>query len=92
MRLPVPYGLLRTPQSEVFLQWREQQRQRWYVYTVPPSPLLSQLSVQWDTGHDENVEVNQRALIDKVLARYSAEFTGMSYVFPKKADSLNTGV
>ncbi|KAI0701855.1 hypothetical protein BC835DRAFT_1435271 [Cytidiella melzeri] len=29
----------------------------------------------WETGHDESVEVNQRALIDKVLARYSEEFT-----------------
>ncbi|KZT11459.1 uncharacterized protein LAESUDRAFT_720694 [Laetiporus sulphureus 93-53] len=29
----------------------------------------------WDAGHDESVEVNQRALIDKVLARYSGEFT-----------------
>ncbi|KAA1478156.1 hypothetical protein DENSPDRAFT_659742 [Dentipellis sp. KUC8613] len=29
----------------------------------------------WQTGHDESVEVNQRALIDKVLARYSGEFT-----------------
>ncbi|KAF9562769.1 hypothetical protein CPC08DRAFT_749290 [Agrocybe pediades] len=29
----------------------------------------------WDAGHDETVEVNQRALIDKVLARYSGEFT-----------------
>ncbi|KAJ3731413.1 hypothetical protein DFJ43DRAFT_1146230 [Lentinula guzmanii] len=29
----------------------------------------------WDQGHDEKVEVNQRALIDKVLARYSGEFT-----------------
>ncbi|KAL4076679.1 hypothetical protein V8B97DRAFT_2021990 [Scleroderma yunnanense] len=29
----------------------------------------------WSTGHDESVEVNQRALIDKVLARYSGEFT-----------------
>ncbi|KAH7875187.1 uncharacterized protein C8R40DRAFT_1105311 [Lentinula edodes] len=29
----------------------------------------------WATGHDETVEVNQRALIDKVLARYSGEFT-----------------
>jgi len=33
-------------------------------------------SGQWETGHDESVEVNQRALIDKVLARYSGEFTG----------------
>lgn len=29
----------------------------------------------WESGHDESVEVNQRALIDKVLARYSGEFT-----------------
>jgi hypothetical protein len=34
------------------------------------------VSSQWDSGHDESVEVNQRALIDKVLARYSGEFTG----------------
>ena len=27
-------------------------------------------------GRDKSVEVNQRALIDKVLARYSGEFTG----------------
>jgi hypothetical protein len=33
---------------------------------------------QWDEGEDEQVEVNQRALIDKVLARYAAEFTGPS--------------
>jgi hypothetical protein len=33
--------------------------------------------VQWNSGHDESVEVNQRALIDKVLARYSGEFTGV---------------
>jgi len=31
--------------------------------------------MKWETGHDESVEVNQRALIDKVLARYSGEFT-----------------
>lgn len=31
---------------------------------------------QWEDGQDEQVEVNQRALIDKVLARYAAEFTG----------------
>ena len=31
---------------------------------------------QWESGYDESVEVNQRALIDKVLARYSGEFTG----------------
>lgn len=33
-------------------------------------------SLQWESGYDESVEVNQRALIDKVLARYSGEFTG----------------
>jgi len=33
------------------------------------------LFAQWSQGYDETVEVNQRALIDKVLARYSGEFT-----------------
>jgi hypothetical protein len=33
-------------------------------------------TVKWAAGHDETVEVNQRALIDKVLARYSGKFTG----------------
>lgn len=37
---------------------------------------MSDESFQWAQGHDEDVEVNQRALIDKVLARYSGEFTG----------------
>jgi hypothetical protein len=32
-------------------------------------------AIQWADGHDESVEVNQRALIDKILARYSGEFT-----------------
>ncbi|CCM02906.1 uncharacterized protein FIBRA_05020 [Fibroporia radiculosa] len=36
---------------------------------MPPKDML------WESGHDESVEVNQRALIDKVLARYSGEFT-----------------
>lgn len=35
---------------------------------------------QWASGYDETVEVNQRALIDKVLARYSGEFTGALYL------------
>ena len=34
------------------------------------------VSLQWESGYDESVEVNQRALIDKVLARYSGQFTG----------------
>lgn len=46
---------------------------------------------QWDAGYDESVEVNQRALIDKVLARYSGEFTGTFYVLSPEADNLNTG-
>ena len=47
-------------------------------------------SLQWNSGHDESVEVNQRALIDKVLARYSGEFTGAFRVFSAQADLLNT--
>ncbi len=38
--------------------------------------ILSPQLQQWAAGRDEIVEVNQRALIDKVLARYSGEFTG----------------
>ena len=34
--------------------------------------------LQWSAGHDKSVEVNQRAFIDKVLARYSGEFKGLS--------------
>ena len=48
--------------------------------------------LQWNSGHDESVEVNQRALIDKVLARYSGEFTGASRAFPVGPDNLNTSV
>ena len=38
--------------------------------------------MQWNSGYDESVEVNQRALIDKVLARYSGEFTGAFRAVP----------
>lgn len=31
--------------------------------------------INWDSGADISVQVNQRALIDKILARYSGEFT-----------------
>ncbi|KAF5351976.1 hypothetical protein D9756_007388 [Leucocoprinus leucothites] len=41
-------------------------------YTGPGMTTRDKL---WESGHDESVEVNQRALIDKVLARYSGEFT-----------------
>lgn len=44
---------------------------------------------QWNSGHDESVEVNQRALIDKVLARYSGEFTGALRTLSAGADVLN---
>ncbi|KAI9511382.1 hypothetical protein F5148DRAFT_1172037 [Russula earlei] len=37
--------------------------------------MASSKKALWAMGHDETVEVNQRALIDKVLARYSGEFT-----------------
>ena len=60
---------------------------------IPPSySCCSDDPLQWDSGQDEAVEVNQRALIDKVLARYSGEFTGVFRVFSTKADGLNTNV
>ncbi|KAJ9116283.1 hypothetical protein QFC22_004723 [Naganishia vaughanmartiniae] len=31
--------------------------------------------INWESGDDISVQVNQRALIDKILARYSGEFT-----------------
>jgi len=37
--------------------------------------MASSKQALWVAGHDETVEVNQRALIDKVLARYSGQFT-----------------
>ncbi|KAI0252773.1 hypothetical protein BJV78DRAFT_1198868 [Lactifluus subvellereus] len=37
--------------------------------------MASSREALWASGRDETVEVNQRALIDKVLARYSGEFT-----------------
>ena len=51
---------------------------RWCVCHSPSVvlPLTHSSLHQWLTGQDESVEVNQRALIDKVLARYSGEFTG----------------
>jgi len=42
---------------------------RWLTLAFP------RLFAQWSQGYDETVEVNQRALIDKVLARYSGEFS-----------------
>jgi hypothetical protein len=45
--------------------------------TRKPLPNLksSDTHKQWGSGRDETVGVNQRALINQVLARYSGEFT-----------------
>ncbi|KAH8102310.1 hypothetical protein BXZ70DRAFT_1017278, partial [Cristinia sonorae] len=46
----------------------------------------------WDNGHDESVEVNQRALIDKVLARYSGEFTVFRELLQNSSDASSKTV
>lgn len=46
----------------------------------------------WNTGHDESVEVNQRALIDKVLARYSGEFTVFRELLQNSDDARSSAV
>ncbi|KAG8813716.1 hypothetical protein FRC17_001459, partial [Serendipita sp. 399] len=46
----------------------------------------------WEQGHDESVEVNQRALIDKVLARYSGEFTVFRELLQNADDAAATAV
>ncbi|KAF9529296.1 hypothetical protein CPB83DRAFT_906254 [Crepidotus variabilis] len=46
----------------------------------------------WATGHDETVEVNQRALIDKVLARYSGEFTVFRELLQNSDDAQSKAV
>ncbi|KAF9007980.1 hypothetical protein BDQ17DRAFT_1388899 [Cyathus striatus] len=46
----------------------------------------------WDSGHDETVEVNQRALIDKVLARYSGEFTVFRELLQNSDDARASAV
>ncbi|KAF9484470.1 hypothetical protein BDN70DRAFT_910674 [Pholiota conissans] len=46
----------------------------------------------WATGHDETVEVNQRALIDKVLARYSGEFTVFRELLQNSDDAQSEAV
>lgn len=48
--------------------------------------------VQWESGHDETVEVNQRALIDKVLARYSGEFTVFRELLQNSDDARSEAV
>ncbi|KAI1790758.1 hypothetical protein LXA43DRAFT_921512 [Ganoderma leucocontextum] len=46
----------------------------------------------WNSGYDESVEVNQRALIDKVLARYSGEFTVFRELLQNSDDASATAV
>ncbi|KAK7445396.1 hypothetical protein VKT23_014813 [Stygiomarasmius scandens] len=46
----------------------------------------------WATGVDETVEVNQRALIDKVLARYSGEFTVFRELLQNSDDAQSKAV
>ncbi|KAI0637255.1 hypothetical protein C8Q77DRAFT_1216014 [Trametes polyzona] len=46
----------------------------------------------WESGFDESVEVNQRALIDKVLARYSGEFTVFRELLQNSDDASATAV
>ncbi|KAL5520611.1 hypothetical protein ACEPAF_2612 [Sanghuangporus sanghuang] len=46
----------------------------------------------WKSGHDESVEVNQRALIDKVLARYSGEFTVFRELLQNSDDAASKSV
>ncbi|KAH8112414.1 hypothetical protein DFH11DRAFT_1607467 [Phellopilus nigrolimitatus] len=46
----------------------------------------------WNSGHDESVEVNQRALIDKVLARYSGEFTVFRELLQNSDDAASKAV
>ena len=53
-----------------------------FAYTLP----------QWAQGHDETVEVNQRALIDKILARYSGEFTVFRELLQNSDDAHATAV
>lgn len=50
------------------------------------------LPSQWASGHDETVEVNQRALIDKVLARYSGEFTVFRELLQNSDDAQSKAV
>ncbi|KDQ27869.1 hypothetical protein PLEOSDRAFT_50988 [Pleurotus ostreatus PC15] len=46
----------------------------------------------WSEGHDESVEVNQRALIDKVLARYSGEFSVFRELLQNSDDASSSAV
>jgi hypothetical protein len=46
----------------------------------------------WRKGVDETVEVNQRALIDKILARYSGEHTVFRELLQNADDARSTTI
>ena len=47
---------------------------------------------QWDSGRDEAVEVDQRGLIDKILARYPGEFTVFRELLQNSDDAKSSTV
>ncbi|EDR11411.1 uncharacterized protein LACBIDRAFT_313549 [Laccaria bicolor S238N-H82] len=53
---------------------------------------MSTRDALWESGYDESVEVNQRALIDKVLARYSGEFTVFRELLQNSDDAQSKNV
>jgi hypothetical protein len=54
--------------------------------------IFTERILQWASGYDESVEVNQRALIDKILARYSGEFTVFRELLQNADDAQATTV
>lgn len=60
--------------------------------SVQGTALWTDNFLQWASGHDESVEVNQRALIDKILARYSGEFTVFRELLQNSDDAQATAV
>ncbi|TRM69687.1 hypothetical protein BD626DRAFT_474972 [Schizophyllum amplum] len=54
--------------------------------------MASRRNELWDQGQDEAVQVNQRALIDKVLARYSGEFTVFRELLQNSDDAQSKAV
>ena len=47
---------------------------------------------QWDSGRDEAVEVDQRGLIEKILARYPGQFTVFRELLQNSDDAKSSGV
>ena len=59
-----------------------------YGYPIAATNIIT----QWANGEDESVTVNQRALIDKILARYSGEFTVFRELLQNSDDAQATEV